>query len=181
MNLDSYIRSVTESNAKLAASRAAAVSKEADGSDNESMCSILSSVSTISAASTKSSSKRNDYALKLSIEDVGMQDLNDFLCPISCRFGRKCCRRVTIGAVCDQRSNYWGIDGSVTSTKQRGEKTFAFLLDAKTKTASLPNYNHNNKDIVFEFALDNDRNVNGTTNPKTIICEGMFCLAETYS
>lgn len=108
--------------------------------------------------------KRSDARLKLDVEDIGIQCLSQFDCLCSCRYGRKCCRRVSIGEIADARASFWGEKDSKLSTTDRGRKIVELLINAKT---------HQGNDVIFQFALNNN---DGITNAKTIICEGTYRL-----
>lgn len=153
--LSNLIKKVALSNAayKLAASQPSSSSQQSETIGNEDFPIANSGVK---------SKKRGDIQFKIDVADIGIQSLNDYLCPsCSCIYGRNCCRRVSIGEISDARASFWGEKECRLSTTDRGRKIFNLLINAKAYD--------NNGNTIFQFALDSKDGINNT---RTIICEG---------
>jgi len=145
--------------------------------DNDDV-SVLSTISAVSRTSTITT-RKSDIALQMQAVDIGVEELNNFDCNKTnrCCFGGNCTRRLTVASIAAARKEFWGESSQKLCTKERGEKIFSLMLNAKNVDNG--NSRKGRNGIVFKFELENI--FRKSSQDKLYVCEGMSYVLDIYS
>lgn len=140
--------------------------------DIDDTVSVISTASTLSNTSALSNvsrtstitTRKTDLALQMQSAEIKVDELDNFNCNKAnrCCLGGNCTRKLTIASVAHARNEFWGEDAAKLCTKDRGEKIFNLLSNAKNIDE------HQN--TVFKFELRNPLAKSAKDN--FYVCEG---------